>query len=287
MNLRCAARIFALALLAAVLGACASFDLSSAIRKPTAEVVGVEIERLSFEEADLRFDVKITNPNGVGIELAGFDYRLVVEGTEFLKGSVDQKIALRANASSVVPVPVTFRFDSLLETVGALTDKDESSYEITVGLSFRLPVLDKVRVAATKKGTLPVVRLPRLRLASLRLDGLSLQGASLVLGVELANPNGFGLSLASFDYRFAVAGQTWATGTSRRAAQFGPRQTGRLDIPINLDFGAIGRSVRDTLLGRAPLSYALSAKLAVGTTLPLLKTATLPIDVSGQIGITR
>ncbi len=280
-------RVAAAVLAAAGLSACASLDLASMIRKPTAEVVGFEVERLTFEEAGLRLDVKITNPNPVGIELAGFDYSLVIEGAELVKGAVDGKVALRANGSSVIPVPVSFRYTELFAAARALTDKDESPYELTVGFTFQLPVLDKVKVTAAHKGTLPVVRVPTVRVASLRLDGVTLQGASLVLGLELANPNGFGLSLASLDYRFAVAGQSWATGTSRRAAQFASRQKGRIDIPINLDFASVGRSVRDTLLGRAPLSYSLSAKLAVGTTLPLLKSATVPVELSGQIGILR
>ncbi len=287
MNIRSLVRIAAAILVAAALTACASFDLSSAIRKPTVEVAAFVIERLSFETADLRLDLKITNPNPVGIELAGFDYSLVIEGSELVKGTVDKKVGLRAGGSSVIPVPMSFRYTELFAAVRALADKDETPYQITVGLAFDLPVLGKLKVTAAHNGTLPVVHVPRVRLASVRLEGLTLQGANIVLGVELANPNGFGLSLASLDYRFSVSGQRWATGTSRRAAQIAAKQSGRIDIPVNLEFASIGRTVRDTLLGRAPLAYSLSATLAVGTTLPLLKSATVPVEVSGQIGLTR
>jgi LEA14-like dessication related protein len=278
-------RIAMAAAIAAALAACES--LESAIRKPTVEVVGFAIERLTFEDAAVRLDLKITNPNPVGIELAGFDYSLVIEGSELVKGTVDKKVGLRANGSSVVPVPMSFRYDSLFAAVRGLADKDETPYQITVGLSFDIPVLGKMKVTAAHKGTLPVVHVPRVRLASVRLEGVTLQGASIVLGVELANPNGFGLSLASLDYRFSVSGQRWATGTSRRAVQVPAKQSGRIDIPVNLDFASIGRSVRDTLLGRAPLAYSLSGTLAVGTTLPLLRSATVPVEVSGQVGLTR
>lgn len=280
-------RIAAAILAAASLAACASLDLSAMIRKPTAEVVGAEIETLSFDGAGLRLDVKITNPNGVGIELAGFDYSLVIEGSELASGAVDRKVSMRANGSSVIPVPVTFTYKALFAAVRALADKDESPYELTVGFAFKLPVLDKVKVTATHKGTLPVVRLPTVRVASLRVSGLTLQGASLVLGVEVGNNNGFGLGLASLDYNFAVGNQSWATGTSRRAVQIPSRQKGLIEIPINLDFFAVGRTARDALLSSAPLSYELSARLGVGTTLPLLKNATVPIVVSGQVGILR
>ena len=287
MKIRPLLRIAAVILAAAGLAACASLDLSSMIRKPTLEIVGFEVERLTFEEAGLRLDVKVTNPNGVGIQLAGFDYSLVIEGAELVKGAVDHKVSLRANGSSVIPVPVSFGYKDLFAAVRALGDKDESPYELTVGFTFSLPVLDKVKVTAAHKGTLPVVRVPTVRVASLRLDGLTLQGASLVLRLELANANGFGLSLSSLDYRFAVANQSWATGTSRRAVQIGSRQKGLIDIPINLDFYAVGRTARDSLMSVAPLSYELSARLGVGTTLPLLKSATIPVELKGQVGILR
>ncbi len=285
MNSRSSVRAVLAILVAAAVAGCES--LESAIRKPTVEVAGFVIERLSFEDAAVRLDLKITNPNPIAIELAGFDYSLVIEGSELVKGTVDKKVGLRAGGSSVIPVPMSFRYDSMFAAVRALADKDETPYQITVGLAFDLPVLGKMKVTATHKGTLPVVHVPRVKVASVRLEGLTLQGASLVLGLELGNPNGFGLSLSSLDYRFSVSGQRWATGTSRRAVQIGARQSGRVDIPVNLDFASIGRSVRDTLQGRAPLAYSLSAKLAVGTTLPLLKSATVPVEVSGQIGITR
>ncbi len=287
MNVRPFVRVAGAILAATSLAACASLDLSAMIRKPTAEVVGFQIETLSFEGAGLRLDVKVTNPNGIGIELAGFDYSLLIEGSELVKGAVDHRVALRANGSSVIPVPVSFRYEAMLAAVRALADKDESPYELTVGFTFKLPVLDKVKVTAAHKGTLPVVHVPRVRVASLRVSGLTLQGASLVLGVEVANNNGFGLGLSSLDYRFAVGGQSWATGTSRRAVQIASRQKGVIEIPINVDFFAVGRTARDALLSSAPLAYELSAKLAVGTTLPLLKNATVPIDVAGQVGILR
>jgi LEA14-like dessication related protein len=280
------ARVLAVVAAAALAG-CASLDPAKMIRKPTAEVVGVEIESVTFEQASLRLDVKVVNPNGIGIELAGFDYRLLVENAEVVRGKVDRRVSFPAGGSSVVPVPVTVRYENLIATVRALADKDESPYQVTVGLSFALPVLGTVRIPVENKGTLPVTRVPAVRVTSLRLDRMTLQGASLVLGLEISNPNGFGLGLASLEYRFAVSGRDWASGTSRRTSNIGARGSGQVDIPIDLDFGAVGRSVADVLAGRNPLAYALSARLGLSTTLPLLKNATVPIELNGQIGLTR
>jgi len=94
------------------LAGCSSFDLARVLKKPEVTVKGAEIELLTFEEARIRFDVALANPNPVGVRLAGFDYRLNLDGAEFLNGTVDREVSIAAHASSTVPVPVAFRHEA-------------------------------------------------------------------------------------------------------------------------------------------------------------------------------
>ena len=269
------------------LAGCESFDLSGLLQKPEVSVAGAEIEQLGFEGARVRFDVKVSNPNSVGVRLAGFDYRLSLEGTEFLKGNVDQAVSIAARGASVVPVPVAFTYENLFTAATRLADASETPYEMAVGFSFDLPILGKVRVPASFKGTLPVLRVPRVSVAGLRLERLTLTAASLVLSLDVGNPNSFTLGLQSLDYRFEVAGRQWAAGRAAKAASIAPRQTGRLDILVNLDLVSAGRAVADLLTRRGPVSYRLEGSAGVGTPLPLLKSAIVPLTLAGEIPIAR
>lgn len=285
---RVAAGLPALVLALAVgMSGCESFNLSGMLKAPEVSVSGAEIEKLGFDAAQVRFDVRVSNPNPVGVRLAGFDYRLTLDGAEFLTGTVDQAVSIAARGASTVPVPVAFRYENLFAAVARLTDAAETPYEMAVGFSFELPVLGRVRVPASFKGVLPVLRAPRVSVAALRLDRLTLTAASLVLSLDLRNPNDFSLSLQGLDYRFEVGGRQWAQGRAARAAAIPARGAGRLELQITLDLVAAGRTVAELLARRGPVTYVLDGNAEVGTPLPLLKSARVPVHLAGEVTISR
>jgi LEA14-like dessication related protein len=281
-----ALQAMSLALLLAIVG-CRSFDLSGMPRRPEVAVSGAEIELLTFDEARVRFDVALANPNPVGVRLAGFDYRLTIDGVEFLTGTVDRAVSIAARGSSTIPVPVAFRYDALFSAVVRLAEAAETPYEMSVGFSFDVPVLGRVRVPGSLKGTIPVIHVPQVRVAGLKLEQLMLTAASLVLSLEIRNPNAFSLGLEAMEYSFDVGGKRWAAGTAAKADAIAARGTGSLYLPITLDLLSAGRTVAETLAKRGTVSYLLEGRTAVNTPLPLLKNAILPFRIAGQLEIAR
>lgn len=270
-----------------VLTTCESVDLSQIIRRPEVRVAGTRIERLTFSDARVRFDLEVTNPNPVGVQFAGYDYDLQIEGASFVKGDVAERFGLDPGGSSLIPVPVEVTYQELLNTYTRLREQDEFAYNLGVGLWFELPVLDRVRVGANKEGTLPVIRAPRFELQRLELTGLSLNGATVLLALEMRNPNSFGFTMNSLDYRFAVSDRQWASGVTRRPFQVREKDTAILELPVQVDFGELGRSARDLLVRRRPLDYTFEADLAVATGLELLGEAVIPIRLGGQKEVDR
>jgi LEA14-like dessication related protein len=254
-------------------------------------VLQVEIVTLSFEGVSLRADVELSNPNPIGIELAGYDYELAVEGHPLVSGTVEQRTAVAARGRSVIAVPATLRFAALSRSGASIGEgrsgEDELPYRISAGLAFDLPVLGRIRVPVGTEGRLPLVRPPAVRLASLRVVALSLSGASLLLGLEVENPNGFGLSLEGMSYSFAGDGQRWASGALVRPLALAPRTGGQLDVDMQLGFASLGRTVYQRLAAGGALRYDLTGVLEVGTTLALLPRASIPVQLAGEIRLTR
>jgi LEA14-like dessication related protein len=273
---------------AGLLAGCASLGgLAGGIRKPQARIVKTEIEALSFEGASLRFDVEITNPNPVGIQLSGFDYELSVEGTPLFSGRVDRSLGVAARGRSVVPVPVELAFRQVLDTDSTVAAQDEFAYGLVTGFSFELPVLGRVRVPVATAGTLPVVRAPGLKVTALRVQSLSLSGASLLLELEVENRNGFGLALQGLEYSFSVNGQPWASGAASRALSLEAHARDRTELAFQLSFAALGRSAYQLLVGGGSLRYDLQGALELATTLPLLPRARFPLDLQGDVRVSR
>jgi LEA14-like dessication related protein len=278
-------RVAGVVAVAGVLVTAGCATLSEIVERPTARVVSGEITSLSFDRAELTFDVEVENPNPVGVRLAGIDYELFFEESSFLRGATDEEIEIAANGSSTVRIPVGVGYTELIESVRSLSDRRETAYRLAAGVSVDVPALGRVRLPVERSGTIPVVRPPRVRVRELSLEGLSLGGADLRLRLGVTNPNAFGLSLQTLDYALRINGEFWGSARISEAAELSEGGERDIAVPITLDFGAMGRSARDLILGRANVAYNLSGTLEVGTTLEMLDTATLPLSLDGEIGI--
>jgi LEA14-like dessication related protein len=271
-----------------LLAGCGSLrDVVETIRKPEVRIDAIELEALSFSGLTLRFDMEISNPNPIGISLSGFDYELQIEGTPFVTGEVDEKVTVAARDRFIVPLPVELGFEELVRTIRELEDREEAAYQLTSGFSFDLPVLGRMRIPVSTEGSVPILRFPGLQVRSLRLNKISLAGASLDLELEMRNRNNFKIFLESLEYRFQVDGRDWASGMRQERVRLGENDTAVMLIPIELDFAAVGRSVYQMILSGETLQYTLEADVDVGTSLRVLKKASLPFEVAGQLRVRR
>lgn len=283
-------RVAVVALSAAVLSlfGCRSLrSMVEAVRRPEVRVLSAELEELTFTGATVRFDVEVRNPNPIGIELAGLDYELRIEGRPFLSGSVRQAVMVAARGRSVVPIPVALDFERVISTFQELAESGEAAYRLAVSLFFNLPVLGSVRVVRQGSGTVPIPRLPTLRLGALRVESLSVDRARLDLVLEVGNPNDFRVFIESLDYRFQVAGEDWAKGMLQKRVRLPEHGSVQVKVPIEVDLQAIGMSAYRALLGRDLLPYRLEASAVAGSSLKGLKKAVLPVSLSGEIRVER
>jgi LEA14-like dessication related protein len=282
---------FGAPILAAVVllaGSCETIrDAVDAVRKPEVRIAGTELEALTFTGVTLLFEVEVQNPNPIGIGLSGFDYELEIEGNSFVSGQIQDRVTIAARDSSIIPLPVELGFAEVVQTFEALEEREEAAYRLSSGFIFNLPVLGRVRIPVQTEGTFPILRPPRLQVLGLRLNQISLAGASLELELEMTNRNNFRVFVESLEYRFQVDGRNWASGMRQERVRIPDGGSAGITVPIDLDFGALGRGVYQLILGGERMPYALEATVHVGTSLRALEKATLPFRLSGEVGIRR
>ena len=90
------------------------------IENPKVRVTNTKLAGLSFEQADLVFDIEIKNPNPVGISLTGFDYDLLLNNKSFLKGDQNKQIEMKANDVSTIQIPLSLIYDNIFRTYNSL-----------------------------------------------------------------------------------------------------------------------------------------------------------------------
>ncbi len=257
------------------------------IKDPQAKISNVKITGLSIEKADLVFDIAVSNPNRVGITLAGFDYDLLLNNQSFLKGNRNETLKIAAQGTSNVQLPLSLNFMDIYKTYKALAKEDKITYALKTGLNFDLPVLGKVRIPVETKGSVPTIKLPKVKLQELKLKNLGFTGADLQLVLRIDNPNGFDVNLNRFKYDFRVAGQKWVQGQIKNPTSVPQKGKATLSVPIALNFLEIGKSALNLINNGNKLNYRLSGGAEVGSPLPILQSFPLDFNYEGKIGLTK
>ena len=272
-----------------LISSCATVDefVKSTFQQPQVSFETAKIIGLSFNAVDLLFDLKISNPNPVGISLAGFDYDFLLNGNSFIKGEQTDGLDIESNGERTVQIPVSFTFSDMYNTFSSFKNQDSTTYKIACGFFFDLPVLGAKRILVSKSGSLPLLKQPIIRVKSLKLEKMSFAGADLNLGVEIDNPNSFSFLLNAMDYNFDVNGKEWLNGTLSKSMRIESKQSNVIDFPISFNLLQIGISVKDVLTSGKPLSYDFSGNVDLGTSIPSLDKVNLPFKRSGEISIIK
>lgn len=273
--------------LAASLVGCASLEEALRPVPPQVELEQLELTALSFDGLELTARVSVTNPNPVGVRLAGFAWELALADVPFLSGDQQEGVEIAPRGTRTVTIPVSLTFREALEVIQSLEGAREIPYAMEIRPRVEVPIIGPVEVSVSGSGTVPVPRVPRLDLRMVRLDRISLSGADLTLSLGVINPNTFGFTLDRLTYSFRVNGQDWLAGRSTAARQLGPDGETTLDLAVSLNFRELGRGLYRLLTGGGDLNYQLSAQALVTPELPLLETREFPLQRSGSISLTR
>jgi LEA14-like dessication related protein len=268
-----------------LLAACAELYRHAETIKPTARLTDTRLTEISFEQADLVFDLAVQNQNPFAINLAGLEYDLKIENRSLISGVTAQGLKIKPAATSTVQLPVTLKFADLKKLPGELWQQDKFSYQLDSRFIVDLPVIGNYAIPVAQQGELPVPRLPRISLNDVTVRKLSISSAELVARVEIENPNAFDLVFTDFDYRLKINRQDWGQGSIKDNVTVPEKGRSTIDIPVKLDMLSMGRTVYQVLAERQALEYQLSGEATLDTGLELLRNFRMPLDVEGKASL--
>ncbi|MFW6278148.1 MAG: LEA type 2 family protein [Halorhodospira sp.] len=246
---------------AAGVGGCGLLEERLADRAPSASVDALSLSGLSFDGAELLADVRIDNPNPIGIRMAGLDYQVLVEGSALASGSREEGVRIGALQEGQFDLPVQIRFDALQEMVQSLRGREEVAYTLALDMVFDLPGLGERTVPVEAEGTLPVPRRPEIGVAGIRLKELGWTQARAILELDVTNPNAFELAIDRLSYSLSVDDQPWASADEGVSLRVPAEDQGRLALPLNLELAAIGGSAFRLLREGGGLDYKLDGAI--------------------------
>ncbi|MDQ3556411.1 MAG: LEA type 2 family protein [Gemmatimonadota bacterium] len=116
---------------------------------------------------------------------------------------------------------------------------------------------------------------PEVSLQGVQIGGLGLRGGTLLVNVQVVNPNRFSLSASGLRYDLAVGdsrerGDTawldFASGTYDRAFSVEGRDTATVQIPVEFTYGGLGGAT-SSILRSGTFNYRARGEVDVSTPL--------------------
>jgi LEA14-like dessication related protein len=257
------------------------------VEKPKVRVSKTKLTGLTFDQADLLFDIEIKNPNPIGISLTGFDYDLLLNNNSFLKGDQKKQIEMKANDVSTIQLPLSLLYENIYKTYKSLKNEEKITYSLKTGLSFNLPVLGEVRIPVSTSGDIPSIKIPAISLHSLKLKRITFTGADFDLAIGINNPNSFEFIINTLRYGLDINQARWVDGQTSQKATIQEKNSNTLHIPFSLNFLQVGSSLYQEISHGGSLNYQFSGKANLSSTLEILGKVDLPFDISGQIDLTK
>lgn len=266
---------------------CSTLQELAKMEKPSVSFSDYKITDLSLDTADLLFDFKVENPNPVAIEIKNYAYDFQIDQQSFLQGSQLANTSIDASGESIVQVPVTLEFDDLVQSFRSVLSQDEINYTIDTIIGTEVPILGLVELPITHDGTVPVVKLPKLNIASFRVDDLSISKASLMLGIEIANNNIFGIDLNDMNYSIELNGLSVIEGKFTEAIQIEEKSTLIVEVPVEFNLLQLGMSAYRMLNSNNPMEYNINGNSNIGVDLPYFKSSSFDFNQAGTVTLTN
>ncbi len=274
-------------LMVALVSGCGSMDAvkkATGVKEPTVSIAGMNISSISAEGLTLQFALDVDNPNPIPLNLAGFDYTLMLDGKQLMAGEQRDKVKIKARGNSQVKVPVSLKFSDISQLISGATNKENLNYELKTAALVDLPVIGVKKIPASNKGTFPVPKAPDISLTGIDVKKLSLTGAKVVVGANIDNPNSFGIDINKLIYNLSINGKQWAKSDVDKTISLSEKGSSSLSIPLELNFLEMGSSLYKTLMQGKEMNYDLTGDMKFDAGHPLLKGVDAPFSKTGVVG---
>jgi LEA14-like dessication related protein len=195
------------------------------------------------------FRLILRNPSAAEIRLVRYDYRVVVDDTEYLRLQVplEDPIRVEARGETLISLPVRLNYDNLFPAVPGLKEKDLAFCYVTGGMTFQEERNREKRVMIAFSSDFPVYRGLDFVPAPIEAASLTIGGAEITAGFAIENPNGFSFTLDRLSFTLELAGYRAKEGETGAGDKVEAKGRKVFAFPLILDFFETGAAVSDGL----------------------------------------
>lgn len=120
-----------------------------------------------------------------------------------------------------------------------------------------------------------IIQEPKVALQGVKLQEMTTLGGTLLIGVEVDNPNPFSLRLDDLTYELEIAGKALSKGQIKESASVAAKAKTVVEIPVPVKFQDLYASAMD-LFSKKSSAYRVKGEARFGL-------ITLPFDRTGEM----
>jgi LEA14-like dessication related protein len=260
------------------LSGCATLSglFEDAIEDPQVTILGVELRGMSLDTISTTFQVKIDNPNAIGLYLAGIEYQLNVDGKRFAQGQSQDSVLLVPLGATEATLDVDFPLDSAGRPLLEVLKKDRVHYTLdtvflvgTKGTNLAIP--------ARFEGDVDLPKAPEVDVVEVAFPEVSREGIQVRLVTHVTNPNAFDIPIDELRVSFFFGGREILKNQPIAGVVLPQGQTTVVPVDFTVSLADLGVSL-GALADRPELRWKLVMRLVSGNNI-------LPYDRGGQTSL--
>jgi len=269
--------------------------LNSVIQEPALSLKSVDIANITLNGIDLVTHIDIENPNSFTLPTPKIDWAVAINANSFINGIFSGGKSITQKEKVTVDIPISITYDALYKAFTSLVNNKEAAYNIALGISFPLPILENKVFPLNYSGQLPLPQLPKLLSGSVGVAKMDFSGLTLACVANIENPNDFAIPLPKMDWDYSVSGKSLLKSTNTKAGQIAAASTGAANFEISVAYADIFKlidSLKNATEAKSNLflgaDFSMPAfdetknTLDIPATIPILQTPAIAFQ-----GITR
>jgi LEA14-like dessication related protein len=272
---------FALVILISLTGL--SFS-QSAMKNIQVSLEDKQIQDLSPEGLSLVFYVKIKNTSSKSYYLSKYNYRFVINESEYirLETPLGKSLGVTASGETMIALPVKITYELLFKAIGDIRELDKVQCYLMGELTFSDERRERGILPIAFSGEFPIFRVPEIEFDILKLNTLTIGGADLTFEAKIKNANGFEIHVERIRYSIKLGGHLIENGNLGETRTIEPHGDVALSRNMLINFFDVGKDI-EALLQKSSIQCQLTGELEFSTLwgkmkLPLDKTEIMPLS---------
>jgi LEA14-like dessication related protein len=213
--------------------------LSSIIQEPKLSLRSVDIANITLNGIDLITHIDVENPNSFTLPTPKIDWAIAINNNPFTKGIFTSDKSIKGQEKVTMDLPLNISYEGLYKSFKSLIDLKEAAYNLALGVSFPIPLLENKVFPLNYSGKIPLLQLPKLLSGSVRIAKMDYSGLTLACAANIENPNTFPIPLPKMDWDYSVSGKSVLKSSNTKAGQIAAGSAGAANFEISVAYADI------------------------------------------------